>query len=79
MMRTWMVRAGRGGRFFEEFRDRSMVAIGWRAVGDLSGLSAREAVVAAVRRSYPAYSDQAIIVAAGQLYRFTQGSHWIES
>lgn len=31
----WMVRAGRGGKFFDQFSE-GMVAIGWNALGDLS-------------------------------------------
>ena len=63
--RTWMVRAGRGGRFFDDFQEQSTVAIGWKAVGDLAKFSTRDEVVAAVRKAYPEDREQAVIMAAG--------------
>jgi restriction system protein len=65
-----MVRAGKGGRFFEDFRDRALIAVGWWGVGDLTGVESREQVADRVRRAFPTFSDPAVIVAAGQLYRF---------
>lgn len=70
--KTWMVRAGRGGVYFENFRDRSIVAIGWAALGDLSRLDSREAFVAAVRETYPTKRQGALAVEGGQLYRFVK-------
>jgi restriction system protein len=67
-----MVRAGRAGRYFEEFKERSIVGIGWRAVGDLSGAKSRDDITAMVRRAYPDNRDQANIVSAGQLFRFAK-------
>jgi 2-methylcitrate dehydratase PrpD len=40
--KMWTVRAGQGGRNFDEFRTRSIVAVGWEAMGDTSGLQTRE-------------------------------------
>jgi restriction system protein len=71
-MRTWMVRAGRGGRFFEDFRESSIVAIGWAAVGNLSAFNSREELAEAVREAYPSFRDQAVAMAAGQLFRFAK-------
>ncbi len=69
--KTWMVRAGRNGLFFEDFRDRSIVAIGWADVGDLSDLRSREAIANVVRRAFPDYSEQSVGIASGQLFRFS--------
>lgn len=66
---TWMVRSGGGGKYFDDFRDRSMVAIGWAKVGDLASLS-REQVMEIVRQAYPEFRSQAVAKAAGQLFRF---------
>jgi restriction system protein len=71
-MKTWMVRAGRGGRYFEEFRDSSVIAIGWVAAGNLVSFNTREEFIAAVRAAYPAFRDQAVAMAAGQLFRFVR-------
>ena len=70
MSSTWMVRAGQGGRFFDDFKERSIVAIGWRAVRDLSKLHTRDEIAKAVRDAYPDFRDQAVTMTAGQLYRF---------
>lgn len=32
----WMVRAGRGGVFYDQFHDGNMAAIGWNTLGDLT-------------------------------------------
>jgi restriction system protein len=69
-MNAWMVRCGRGGRFFDVFRDRSIVAVGWATVGDLSSFRTRDQFVAAVRRGYPDFTDQAALVGGSQLFRF---------
>ena len=71
-MTTWMVRAGRNGRFFQDFRDRQMVAVGWPEVGDLRQYDTRERMAEAVRRAFPTYRDQAVNMAAGQLLRFAR-------
>ena len=67
---TWMVRAGRGGRFFDQFRERSIVAIRWAELGDLSGLHSRAELLTLVRRSYPAESEQALKMSLSQVRRF---------
>lgn len=35
MPQGWMIRAGEGGRLFDNFESRSCVAVGWNALGDL--------------------------------------------
>ncbi len=66
----WMVRAGRSGRFAESFRERSVVALGWEKVGDLTDCTSREAVLTKVRDAYPDYTLPAARMAASQLHRF---------
>ena len=50
MSRMWMVRAERGGRLFETFKERSVVAIGWHELGDLSQLRSRDKILAVVEK-----------------------------
>jgi restriction system protein len=64
-----MVRAGRGGELFQDFRDEKTVGLGWNETGNLQALS-REQVVEKVVESYPAYKRQKAIMSAGQLFRF---------
>lgn len=70
MKKIWMVRAGAKSRFFELFRDKKIVAIGWRGVGDLSTVIARDEVMQRVAKAYPAYKEQQVMMAASQLFRF---------
>jgi restriction system protein len=69
--RMWMVRA-EGGKYFEEFKTKSIVAIGWDAVGDMSGLKTREDFVQAARQAWPDMKKMQIAVSAGQAYRFVR-------
>lgn len=69
MTKMWMVRAGRGGELFQDFRDEKTVGLGWNEIGSLQSLS-REQVVEKVIESYPAYKRQKAIISASQLYRF---------
>jgi hypothetical protein len=39
---AWMVRAGQGGAFASAFVERSLVAVGWSATGDVTGQSRDE-------------------------------------
>ena len=69
-MKTWMVRAGAKSRFFESFKERNIVAIGWRVVGDLSQVKTRADLIQQVKKTYPNYKEQQVMMAASQLFRF---------
>jgi restriction system protein len=66
---TWMVRAGRGGEFIEDFRDQQLVAMGWAEVGDVSKLS-REVINEKIVTTYPHYKKLKAAITSSQLYRF---------
>jgi restriction system protein len=68
----WVVRAAVGGRNFDEFRTRCIVAIGWQQMGDMSRLRNREDFMRAVAEKYPANKKAQTIVSAGQAYRFVR-------
>lgn len=70
MARSWMVRAERNGRLFDAFKEKSVVAVGWPAVGDLSTAKTRKAIADALARVYPGAKAQSQAMAAGQLHRF---------
>lgn len=36
MAQAWMIRAGKGGRYLEDFKNANRIAIGWNDMGDLS-------------------------------------------
>jgi len=65
-----MVRAERGGRLYDLFKERSVVAVGWSEIGDLSTLSSRDKIASAVAECWPDWKPQAIAMAAGQIHRF---------
>lgn len=69
-MPAWMVRAGRGGTYSEEWIEEDKIVIWWK-LGDLnpSG-SDREAIKQAYSSQYPDASPQEIAMAGGQVYRF---------
>lgn len=70
MARTWMVRAMQGGRIFDLFKEKSVIAIGWTKIGSLETLTSREQIAAAVSQEWPEWHPQKISMTAGQLYRF---------
>jgi restriction system protein len=66
----WMVRAGEGGVYVDDFRADSFVAIGWIEMGDMSALRTREQFSKAVEKAYPGSRKMQVAVSAGQAFRF---------
>lgn len=71
-MANWMVRAGSGGVFVEEFKSREIVSLGWRLMQDLTAYKTREDFAQAMKRNYPEYKPQAVAMNTGQLFRFAR-------
>jgi restriction system protein len=63
---VWVVRAGRRGRFADDFREAGIAAIGWSRFGDLRGRDRAE--LAAVARELG--NDRSAATTAGMLHRF---------
>lgn len=72
MVDTWMVRAGEGGYLFDEFRQQSIVGVGWAAVGPSIQCVDKSALWQQVRKAYPDMRDQAVSMTAGQIWRFAR-------
>ncbi len=70
MTKTWMVRAKEGGRLFDLFKEKSLIAIGWSKIGSLGALESREEIANRVAAEWPEWHPQRISMSAGQLYRF---------
>ena len=70
--RMWMVRAQRGGRLFEEFKTRSVVAIGWNEMGDMQSFKSRDDFIREVAARYPENRPAQTVVSASQAYRFVR-------
>lgn len=66
----WMVRSASGGRLADEFVDQKVVAIGWKDIGDLGQYDNKAAILQAIRKSWPDWSDGRCMASASQLERF---------
>lgn len=69
---VWMVRAGRDSLFIEEFLSRSMVAIGWAPLGDLTSVRSREQISEMVSQYWPDNNKFQHSISVGQVYRFRE-------
>lgn len=70
VMKTWMVRAGRGGVLIGAFKEKGRVAIGWEEMGSLTDLTSRDLVVERYRETYPDDTRFQVGQNAGQVHRF---------
>jgi len=66
----WGIHAGKTGDAESLFEKKSVVAIGWEMMGDLSRLKTREDFKKRYEEIYPDVKPGAIPVNAGQLFRF---------
>lgn len=67
---AWMIRAGQGGYLAGDFAEKSVVAIGWRDLGDLSNLRTREEIKELYQRTYPKHSPGKVPASVSVLHRF---------
>ena len=70
MKSMWMVRAGRKGRFIDEFREKAIVAVGWIDLSSLKPFDTKERMVKAVKETWPDWNAVKVGNNAGQLLRF---------
>ncbi len=66
----WMIRAGRGAAWLDDFLDQKHVAIGFDGGADLPIGTSREAVAARAEELLPKLRPAQRAVATGQVYRF---------
>jgi restriction system protein len=68
---VWGIHGGRHGVADGLFLSKSVIAVGWREMGDVSGLAAdRPAFRAAVEKTYPGRTPAQISASFGQIFRF---------
>ena len=65
----WMVRAGEGAYLIDEFA-KGYVAIGWRAIGDLSDIKDQQQVKKRYKKAYPEAPSSKAGNAAAMIYKF---------
>lgn len=66
----WMVRAGQGAAYVEDFIDKNVVAIGWSEAGDIKAGETREAISRKLATVWPAMNAGKLAITAGQIFRF---------
>ncbi len=70
MRNIWVVRAGKGGAFADEFEKTGIAAIGFSSRKDVSSLRSRDAFLSELTREHPNMKKGRLVVWASQLYRF---------
>ncbi|MBR2558738.1 MAG: hypothetical protein IKE95_10310 [Methanobrevibacter sp.] len=68
MANMWMVRAGENAFLIDDFKELSIVPIGWE-IGDLSGKTPDE-IKQLVAKKYPEASKTRLGLNSGQIIRF---------
>jgi restriction system protein len=68
----WMVRAEVGGKYFDDFKENSIVAIGGAETGDLTSLKTRDSFKNAVAKQWSDWKKGKVTAWAGTLYRFVR-------
>ncbi|MFJ4947578.1 CBS domain-containing protein [Streptomyces sp. NPDC088760] len=69
-MRAWVVRAGENGQREHAALEEGVLLAGWHELGDLTDLTTREDIRAAVAAAYPEEGPYTVGNWTGQLYRF---------
>lgn len=68
--RMWMVRAGQGASYVEDFIDQKAVAIGWCEAGEVKIGETREAISQKLSAIYPTMGIGHRAISTGQIFRF---------
>lgn len=70
MKNTWMVRAGKGAEFVDQFTEQGVVAIGWSEFGDLTRCKSKEEVDAIAVVEMPGARPGQILNSVSQVSRY---------
>ena len=66
----WMVRAGEGGSYIDDFRRLGVVGIGWAEPGDVRPGTPDTEIASRFQKAYPDWSESTRRSSAGQVRRF---------
>jgi restriction system protein len=66
----WMVRAGQGATYVDDFIEKNVVAIGWSEIGEIKVGDSREAITKKLVNFWPTMNAGKRAISAGQIYRF---------
>lgn len=70
MKNLWMVRAGKGSVYIDDFLEKGVVSLGFDVEKDLSGFSDRDKLFELIQEEFPNYKRGRLVNIAGQLFRF---------
>lgn len=74
--RVWAFAAGAGARYWDEFRDKGIIAIGWDELGDLRDYDNREKIHEQIREAYGTTNPVMGSLACHQfVYEMQPGDH----
>ena len=74
--RVWVLAPGRGARFWGEFQEKGIIAIGWDDLGDLRDYGGREGIHERIREAYGAANPTMDSLACYQFaYEMQPGDH----
>lgn len=68
--KMWMVRAGEGAVKFYDFKEKNVIAIGWKSVGNLTNVKDQAKIKELVSEAYSEEKPGKIAISAGQVSRF---------
>ena len=70
MPSNWMIRAGRGGTYIDDFETKGYAAIGWSSLGNLNQYQDAEAIREAYLREFTQAKPQAMANAVAMIIKF---------
>src|SRR5690554_5771526 len=70
MANNWMIRAGRGGTYIEDFEAKGYAAIGWSKLGDLTQYKTGDALKEAYLRKFSQAKPQAMANSVAMIVKF---------
>jgi len=68
--KMWMVRAGEGSFLFQDFKEKSIIAVGWEELGNLTKVDSPEKLKKSVWEIYDDSKEAQKIISASQIIRF---------
>lgn len=69
-MRYWIIRAGEGGKFFDEFIKYDVIAIGWHRIKNPKRISNKNEIENLYKKAYPKDSGISKSINVGQFWTF---------
>ncbi len=70
MKKMWMIRAGSGSAFINDFLEHSFVAIGWSQLGNFDTSMSKDELSRLTIETYPGSKKGRIAIFTGQVFRF---------